>query len=469
MIHQFKNRELALMKRYFIACLLVLAVVVAGCSSSSDFTDNGSLAVTAGSTTLTPGGGTSISAKYTITTKVQIALAGNDTNFFSSRPDLVVFNPATVQSDSTGGATTGLTVLSTSQVPTGGVDVVVTASFRGLSSNVIIHVNPVAGGSASLSLTTPSSANLGSSFSVTAAITPAPLGKVVTFSSNNPSNNPDLIIFYQQSNITDGTGTATTIVSVKPTPTTPIPPAGVDVAFFVTDGVISAMKIVHINSPASGSNTIKLIVPALANMGSNFAVSAVLSPVTAGTKITFSSKNLAFSFDPNPATIDGSGTAKSTVTLSYTAVVPQNGLDETLTATEVGGTVSDLQLVHVNGSAPAEFSIFPSSLDISNIPIPPDPQADPIKMQVVVTPTPGSYNFSAKSRAPFIIDVDSAAPNTSGVNITNGEIKLSTRATGKCGGLITSHTGTVLIEIKDNTLGNPGATLFYPVTYSLCW
>ena len=180
------------MKRYFIACLFVLVAVVAGCSSNSDFADNGTLAATAGSTTLTPGGGTTVSAKYTITTNAQIALAGNNVTFSSSRPDLIAFNPATVQSDSTGAAQTGLTVVSTVQVPTGGVDVVVTASFRGLSSNVIIHVNPgTAAVGTSISLTTPSSANLGSSFAVTAAVTPVTAGKTLTFSSSRA----DLISF----------------------------------------------------------------------------------------------------------------------------------------------------------------------------------------------------------------------------------------------------------------------------------
>jgi hypothetical protein len=416
---------------------------------------------TSGSTsTLTPSATTITPDNFlTLTAKISPALADKSISFSyevapgATYSDLIKFIPETKITDINGIASTSAWINPSMTIPPGGVNVIFAATAdKTVLAYTSVRINP---STTSISLT-PSATTItsGSNFTVTAKLSSALAGKIISFASDRS----DLIKFVPETEITDGTGTATTVASVN----TAIPASVANITFTATDGLFTDRKIVPIKSSTTSDSAIKLTMPALVNLGSSFAVSALLSPAAAGDKITFtSSSSSVVSFNPVTVTTDGSGTAKSVATVKSTTI-PQNGLDVTVTATD--GTIGDLQVIHVNGAAQATFTIFPVSLDISN--------ATPgiLKPIQIVSNTPGSYNFSAASRSPFIIDVDS-------VNNTTGVITIKTAPVVKeCsysdGVTIinrTVHTGIVTIEIKDNKAGISGPTLYYPVTYSLCW
>jgi hypothetical protein len=340
-------------------------------------------------------------------------------------------------------------------LPAAGVDVTLSATDGAVSTMKVVHVNPAPANSTTITLTAPTSATSGSSFTITATASPAVSGKSIAYSSNRS----DLISFVPATVSTDGVGSTVTAVSVNPAVT--IPAGGVDVTFSATDGTVTTKKVVHINSVAIASSALKLNIPALVDRGSSYALTAVLSPLVSGDTVTFSSNYPVLSFTPASAKTDGSGTAKSIVAVS-SATVPLNGLDVTVQASD--GTASDLQVVHVNGSEPALFSVFPTSLDMSNI------VATTTRTIQIVPPTSGVFNYSAASRAPFIIDVQSINNVTGAITLTTASIVQScTQIVGGNVVTLTPHTGTVIIEIKDNSPSNAGPTLYYPVTYSLCW
>jgi hypothetical protein len=218
------------------------------------------------------------------------------------------------------------------------------------------------------------------------------------------------------------------------------------------DKIISAVNKTLIERDIDHS--IALTAPATANIGGSFAVTAVLTPAASGDTIQFSSDNPAVvQFAPTSVATNVSGSSKSIATITAPPAIPLNGIDVTVTATD--GTVSDIQIIHIGGSTPATFGIFPASLDISDT-----PNGVPATKKVQIVPWPASESYSVASRAPFI--VDATGPGL------DGKVSITPSATNNAGGIVlpSLHTGTVLIEIKKNA---DGSTLYYPVTYSLYW
>jgi hypothetical protein len=372
------------MKNYVVYFMAMLTIVLNGCGTTdSEFRDNGTLAAVATSATLTPGMSTVVTSTYTVTTKANVLTSGSNTTFMSSHPAIAIIGTASASTSGAGVASSTVSIPANTVIQAGGIDVTVTATFGSLTSGVIIHINPgiaVAPADHAIVLTVPATANMGASFAVMAALAPAVSGDTIRFSSNHP-------------------------------------------------GVIS------------------------------------FAPLSIATNV--------------------SGTAKSVATVasssSASSEIPLNGLDVIVTATD--GTVSDVQVVHVNSSLPSTFGIFPLSLNISNVYTAPKTHYPTTKIHVV-SPTGSTFSdyssFSAISEAPFIIDVatvnsqsnDPYAPNApnapNGVDETNGTVTLFTPIVKDCP-FLEVHTGTVNIEIKNNTPHYTGPTLYYPVTYSLCW